>query len=172
MEGKGSEASLAGRVAGPGGHKLMVESDSFEGAIPAAFAGAHGRSPSLRWSAVPEDTREVVIIAEDPDAPQPTPFVHWIVTNIPPALTELSEGLPATAAPLAHGLQQGRNSTGGDGYFGPAPPKGHGVHHYHFQVFALDARVDVEAPIERDRLVAAMRDHVIAVGEIVGTYER
>lgn len=177
MEVKGSIERLAGHVAAPrpdAQHVLAVESDSFarHGRIPDAYAGPHGRSPAVRWSGVPSDTREVVIICEDPDAPMPEPFVHWVVTGIPPDVTELPEGLPATGAPLDNGVQQGRNSAGSEGYYGPAPPRGHGAHHYHFQVFALDARVDVAAPIERDRLVEAMRDHVIGVGEVVGTYER
>ena len=187
MDVKGTIERLAGHILKPlrspgdvagqrvtAAHDITVESDSFApgGRIPDAFAGGDGRSPSLRWSGVPEDTREVVVLAEDPDAPMPKPFVHWIVTGIPADITELDEGLPATAAPLDNGIQQGRNSAGRDGYYGPEPPRGHGVHHYHFQVFALDARVDVSAPIERDRLVEAMRDHVVGVGEVIGTYER
>ncbi len=189
MDIKGSVAHLAGRLLKPlrsGADKLaqhrlpaeertlVVESDAFaEGApIPDAYAGAHGRSPSVRWSNVPPDTRELVLLCEDPDAPMPKPFVHWIVYGLGPEARSLPEGLPPTGAPLEGGVQQGRNSMRSDGYLGPMPPPGHGVHHYHFQLFALNARLDLEAPVDRDQLVAEMRDHVLAIGELVGTYVR
>jgi Raf kinase inhibitor-like YbhB/YbcL family protein len=157
------------------GHdNLAVESSSFApgGRIPDAYAGKDGRSPALRWRSVPPGTREIVVLVEDPDAPSPKPFVHWIVYGISPETTDLPEGLPPIATPVGQGFAQGKNSMKQDGYTGPAPPAGHGLHHYHFQVFALDSRLDLEAPVDRDRLVDAMRDHVLAAGEVVGTYER
>lgn len=188
MDVKGTLAHLAGRIIKPirsgedelAGKKvetgpiITVESSSFprDGRIPDGYAGDDGRSPELRWSNVPDGTAELVVLCEDPDAPMPRPFVHWIVYGIPPDTTELSEGLPPTGAPLGNGIQQGRNSMKKEGYFGPAPPPGHGVHHYHFQVFAVDEPLDLSAPVDRDQLVDAMRDHVLAIGEVVGTYER
>jgi Raf kinase inhibitor-like YbhB/YbcL family protein len=153
---------------------LRLESDSFAdgAAIPERHAGRHGRSPSLRWTGVPAETEELVLLVEDPDAPMPQPFVHWVVYNIPPTVTELAEALPPTEVPLGEGIRQGRHTAGGEGYLGPMPPPGHGIHHYHFQLFALDRQLDLSAPVDRDQLVNAMRGHVLAQGEIVGTFER
>ena len=188
MDVKGTLSHLAGRVLRPlrsGEHKLAgqhidaneniaVESASFPSGklIPPAYVGEHGRSPALRWTNTPPGTQEIVVLCEDPDAPTPQPFVHWIVTGLSPETSELPEGLPPSATPLLDGAIQGRNSMGKDGYFGPWPPPGHGVHHYHFQVFALDERLDLAAPIERDQLVDRMRDHVLALGEVVGLFKR
>ena len=169
-----SEKAIAARHLGLDDPDLTVESPSLQhGArIPERFVAGHGRSPALRWSTPPPSTREVVVLCEDPDAPRREPFVHWIVTALPPDTVELLEGLPPSSAPLASGAVQGKNDMGQDGYYGPEPPPGHGVHHYHFEVFALDRRLELHAPIVRDRVVAAMRGHVVAWGELVGTYER
>ena len=152
---------------------LTVESDAFADGtrIPQQFAGAHGRSPSLRWSEPPPATREIVVLCEDPDAPRPQPFVHWVITGLPPDTIELPEGLPPSPTPIDSGAVQGRNDMRKHGYYGPQPPPGHGAHHYHFQVFAVDRRLDVTTPADRDHLVRALRGHVVAWGELVGTYE-
>jgi Raf kinase inhibitor-like YbhB/YbcL family protein len=157
-----------------GAPSLTVESDSFsgEGPIPAEHAGGHGRSPALRWSKPPPGTRELIVLCEDPDAPTAEPFVHWIVTGLPPNETELPEGQPPTASPLASGVIQGRNDMGTVGYYGPQPPPGHGVHHYHFQVFAADRHLPLRVPLGRGQLIEALRGHVRGWGEVVGTYER
>jgi len=166
-------AQLAGRLLRPPS-TLSVSSGSFaRGApIPAHFAGRTGRSPQLAWSHVPSETREVAVLCEDPDAPLTQPFVHWVVYGIPPEVTELDEGLPPSGAPLSSGVTQGLNSYGSAGWDGPEPPRGHGVHRYHFQVFALDERLDLAAPVDRDQLVRAMRGHVLGMGEVIGTFER
>jgi Raf kinase inhibitor-like YbhB/YbcL family protein len=184
-----SLAELAGRLMKPlrsgerhlaaqhlrlvGVERIDVTSAAFrDGArIPGAYAGSDGRSPPLRFEPLPDGTREVVVLCEDPDAPLPRPFVHWIVFGLPATARELPEGLPPSDAPLGTGAQQGRNTLRKDGYVGPTPPPGHGVHHYHFQVFALDMRLDVRAPVDRGRLVDAMKGHVIGFGELIGTYE-
>jgi Raf kinase inhibitor-like YbhB/YbcL family protein len=164
----------AGPERGPREHVLAVESASFSpgGTMPETLAGRNGRSPQLRWTGVPNDTAEIVILCEDPDAPMALPYVHWLVCGIPPYVQELNEGLPPTAMPLTSGVMQGRNSLGTDGYTGPSPPRGHGVHHYHFQIFALDRRLELHAPLTRDGVVDAMRGHVLSTGEVVGIYER
>lgn len=148
---------------------LRIESPAFEDGqpIPRAHAGAHGRSPALKWSPPPPGTRELVLLCEDPDAPRAQPFVHWIVVGLPADTLELPEGLPPT--PLSSGAVQGKSDMGRDGYYGPEPPPGHGVHHYHFQLFAVDHPVHAR---DRDSLVRAMRGHVVAWGELVGTYQR
>lgn len=142
------------------------------GNIPDAYAGDSGRSPPLHFGTPPRNTKELVLLCEDPDAPLPRPFVHWIAFGITPDVGELPEGLPPSAAPLVSGVHQGRNTMRKDGYVGPAPPPGHGPHHYHFQVFALDSRLDATAPVTRARLVDAMRGHIIGFGELIGIYEK
>jgi Raf kinase inhibitor-like YbhB/YbcL family protein len=176
MERTGTEEArgLAPRRLGLGSPTLKVESASFGSnqPIPKAHAGGHGRSPALRWTRAPKEARELVIFVEDPDAPMAHPFVHWILTGLPPDTTELPEGLPPSASPLGSGAVQGLNDMRKHGYYGPEPPPGHGVHHYHFQIFAVDEPLDVESPVDREALLEALRDHVIAWGEHVGTYER
>jgi hypothetical protein len=128
-------------------------------------------SPSLRWTDVP-DVRSWAVIVEDPDAPQEAPFIHWMIWNIPGQTRALPEALgntPSLGGP--HGAVQGRNGQHGFGYFGPRPPQGHGLHHYYFQVFALDGAIDMgpETPL-RD-LLNALKARTLASGELVATYE-
>src|SRR5262245_32492660 len=142
------------------------------GAIPIAMSDyGQPKSPELRWSGVPPGARALVLIVEDPDANEPTPFVHWLVYNLPPDLTGLPEALHA-APPVGNlpGALQGRNSRGGVGYFGPRPPFGEAPHHYHFELFALDIVLTLDPGVDRTALVSAMRGHVIATGELVGTF--
>jgi Raf kinase inhibitor-like YbhB/YbcL family protein len=168
------ETPIAARKLGLDRGSISVESPSFRNGqpIPDRHAGGHGRSPALKWSAPPPRTREIVVLCEDPDAPMPEPFVHWIVTGLPADTVELSEGQPPSSKPLASGAVQSRNDVGKDGYYGPEPPRGHGVHRYHFQVLAVDRPLQLRAPIHRDQLVEALRGHVIGWGDLIGTYER
>jgi Raf kinase inhibitor-like YbhB/YbcL family protein len=185
-----SLAHFAGRLMRPlrsGEHKLAwhrldvaallpieLSSPAFaaDATIPDAYAGDSGRSPPLQWGHVPAKTKELALLCEDPDAPLPQPFVHWIAFGMAPDLRELPEGLPPSATPLTSGVHQGRNTMRKDGYAGPAPPPGHGAHHYHFQLFALDSRLDATAPVTRARLIDAMKGHIIGFGELVGIYEK
>jgi hypothetical protein len=151
---------------------ITVRSASFpeRSAIPARYAGERGIAPEVQWSQVPHETQEVVVLCEDPDAPFPQPYVHWVVYGLSPSQTSLPEGL-APDAKLGNDAHQGKNSAGRVGYTGPQPPRGHGVHHYHFQVFALARRLGLAPGADRDALVAAMHGHVIVSGEVIGTYE-
>jgi Raf kinase inhibitor-like YbhB/YbcL family protein len=169
MENIGTESSerqIVGRRLGLRQPTLTVESPAFppNRPIPPRHAGAKGRSPALRWPRPPQGTRELVLLVEDPDAPTAKPFVHWIVAGLPPDTIELAE---SASAPV-----QGKNDMGSVGYYGPEPPHGHGVHHYHFQLFALDQPLGLRAPFDRDRLLEAMRGHILTWGELVGTFER
>lgn len=131
---------------------------------------ADGVSLPLAWTAVPE-ARSYVIVMEDPDARPITPFVHWVAWNIPAGTTSLPEGLHEIERLTApDGLMQGRTSRGAPGYFGPRPPVGDPPHRYHIQVLALDRELDLPAGSDRDAVLAAARGHVIAKGELVGTY--
>lgn len=157
---------------------LIVHSDSFAlgAAIPRRHAGPEegdNISPQLSWSGLPRQARELVLVCEDPDAPALSPFIHWIVRGIPPELGHLPEGLPPVAVPpTIAGVVQHQNSARRVGYFGPRPPPGHGVHHYYFQLFALDHPVDLPEAPTRDDLIHAMTGHLVAHGHHVGTYER
>ncbi|MBI1904584.1 MAG: YbhB/YbcL family Raf kinase inhibitor-like protein [Planctomycetia bacterium] len=133
-------------------------------------------SPPLSWSAGPAGTKSWALICDDPDAPTPEPWVHWLIYNLPAGTTSLPENVAATptlGAPA--GAAQGKNSWGSgrtNGYRGPAPPPGHGVHHYHFKVYALDAELNLKPGLDKKALLAAMKGHVLDEGELVGTYQR
>ncbi|MCL2447617.1 MAG: YbhB/YbcL family Raf kinase inhibitor-like protein, partial [Polyangiaceae bacterium] len=159
----------AGPFSGP---SLTITTPSFpnDGPMPSRHAGDHNVSPPLAWSGAPKGTRELALLVEDPDAPLPQAFVHWMVYGISPALCSLPEGI-GIGTKLPRGVAEGRNSTGRSGFVGPKPPRGHGVHHYHFQLFALDEPLGIAPGAERDALVLAMKGHVLARGELVGTYE-
>jgi len=152
---------------------IRVETTSFvpNHEIPMRFAKeGENRSPALRITGAPPGTRELVLLCEDPDAPMLRPFVHWMVYGIQPAPEIVfAEGAGNTREPSSYA--QGENGDKQIGYTGAAPPPGHGVHHYYFQVFALDAPLFLAEPT-RDDLVTAMEGHVLAKGELMGTYER
>ena len=141
-----------------------------QAAIPARHtAYGDGVSPSLHWTRV-DAARSYALLVEDPDAHGATPFVHWLAWNIPANVQSLPEGLPPEATPAQPaGMHQGRNAHDGTGYYGPHPPAGDPPHHYHFEVFALDAPLDLPANADRDALVAAIAPHVIGKGELVAT---
>ncbi|MDF2798141.1 MAG: hypothetical protein K0R85_885 [Devosia sp.] len=156
---------------------LAVSSSSFadSGAIPIAHAAeGHNASPALSWDEAPEGTKSFAVIMDDPDADEPKPFVHWVLFDIPADVTTLREGIntdPVLQDP--EGAKQGSNSRGQTGYYGPRPPLDDPAHNYHFQVFALDlAELPVELGAKREDVLAAMEGHVLAKGEVVGTYQR
>jgi Raf kinase inhibitor-like YbhB/YbcL family protein len=128
-------------------------------------------SPPLRWTPM-RGAGSYAIILEDPDAPQEKPFVHWMIWNIPGETASLPEGLPNSDHLVTpHGAIQGKNDNGSSGYFGPRPPPGTGVHHYHFQIFALDGPLTLKPDADLRALVDAMKGRVLADGEMVGTFE-
>jgi len=124
-----------------------------------------GAPPPLSWRSVPEAAKSIVVICEDPDAPALEPFLHWLVYGVPAT----AEGLDAQSQ---HAYRLGKNGRDQDGFTPAAPPAGHGVHHYHFQVFALNTALELSAGAERDELIDAMKAHVLGWGELVGTYQR
>lgn len=134
-------------------------------------------SPPLVWSNLPKGTKELALICDDPDAPRKTPWVHWVIYKIPAKATGLLEGVPREKQlKQPAGAVQGLNSWDDNnvGYRGPMPPVGHGPHHYHFKLYALDAPLDasVKAGLDKDGLLKAMQGHILAQGELIGTYER
>jgi len=141
------------------------------GQIPSRHSEyADGVSPQLTWTAVPK-AQSYAIIMEDPDAKPITPFVHWVAWNIPPNIVSLPEGLQEQARlTMPDGMRQGHTSKNTVGYYGPQPSVGDPAHRYHFQVFALDAALDLPLGATRDDLLAAAKGHVIGEGELVGAY--
>ena len=154
--------------------KLTISSSAFAAgaSIPAKFSckNSEAGSPPLQWSGVPKDAKTLVLIVKDPDAPSGT-FIHWVVYNLPATLTGLAAHVPITEK-LSNGASQGSNSTGHIGYAGPCPPPGSAPHHYHFQLSALDTRLNLKPGASADEVEQAARAHVKAAGELVGTFAR
>jgi Raf kinase inhibitor-like YbhB/YbcL family protein len=152
-----------------------VTSTAFEpgGAIPAAYT-CQGRDISvpLAWSGLPAGTRSLALIVDDPDAPDPAAptmtWVHWLLYNIPPAAAGLPEAVKPHALPA--GTLQGRNDWGRTGYGGPCPPVGR--HRYFFKLYALDVVLPDLGQPDKRRLERAMKGHVLAQQELIGTYAK
>ena len=145
--------------------------------VPLPYTGdGEDVSPPLEWSNVPAETQSLALICDDPDAPSPEPWVHWVIYDLPAGLTALPQGIEPSELPNEPvGAAQGQNSwnTGQTiGYRGPAPPAGHGVHHYHFRLYALDQKLQLPPAADRQTLQQAMEGHVLAVGQLTGTYQR
>jgi Raf kinase inhibitor-like YbhB/YbcL family protein len=129
-------------------------------------------SPALEWSGLPEGTKSIALIVDDPDAPDPAApkmtWVHWVLYNIPPSAT----GLPEAVKPqdLPKGTKEGLNDWQRTGYGGPCPPIGR--HRYFHKLYALDAVLpDLGKPTKKD-LEKAIQAHILAKAEMVGTYQR
>jgi Raf kinase inhibitor-like YbhB/YbcL family protein len=139
---------------------------------------ADGRnvSPPLVWSDLPAGTKELALICEDPVAPTPQPFVHWVVYKIPPTAKGLPEGMPIDdTTPLPADLKgtiQGLSGFRRPIWRGPAPPKPGVTHRYHFIVYALDTELAATPGMNKPQLLEAMKGHVIGQGQLVATYTR
>ncbi len=125
-------------------------------------------SPPLQWESIPEETKSIAIIADDPDAPMGT-WVHWVIFNIPPSENQLPEGVPAERE-LSNGARQGTNDFRRIGYGGPCPPGG--THRYFFKIYALDTVLDLKPGATKPQLLSAMKGHIIGQGELMGRYRR
>ena len=134
------------------------------GTIPTKYTcdGA-GVSPPLAWSVVPNGTRSIAILVDDPDSPG-RPFLHWLVTDVPPEVRSLEEG-----GALPHEAYVAESDAGTASYYGPCPKTGR--HHYRFHVYALDTVLG-HRPTTRDAFLAEIAGHVLDEGELVGAYER
>ena len=146
--------------------ELYVTSESLRHGDPMPVRHAlegENLSPQLSWSGLPDRTQSIAVICEDPDAPSGT-FVHWVGWGIDPEAGRLGEG---ESAP-----REGRNDFGKTGYDGPSPPPGHGKHRYYFRVYALDTEPGLEPAASKEELEGAITGHVLAAGELMGTYER
>jgi Raf kinase inhibitor-like YbhB/YbcL family protein len=126
-------------------------------------------SPPLRWTGAPANTKSFALIADDPDAPVGI-WVHWVLFDLLPTTTELSEDVPKTQH-LPGGAKQGLNDFRRLGYGGPCPPPGK-PHRYFFKLYALGALLDLKPGATKKDVEAAMKGHVLAEGQLMGTYQR
>jgi Raf kinase inhibitor-like YbhB/YbcL family protein len=151
---------------------IEVTSTAFQAGIPIPkqFTGdGADQSPPLRWSEPPPGTKSIALISDDPDAPRGT-WVHWVLFNLPSQTREVEEGVPTTAT-LPSGAKQGKNDFGNIGCGGPAPPKGK-AHRYFFKLYALGVAVDLAPGATKAQLEDAMKGHILAEGQLIGTYKR
>lgn len=127
-------------------------------------------SPALAWADVPTNTKSLVLIVDDPDAPDPdapkTTYAHWLLYALPAKDGELPEGVEA----LPPGTRQGRNDWKRPGWGGPCPPIGR--HRYFFRLYALDAELPDLGEPDRPRLLKAIEGHVVETAELMGTYRK
>ncbi len=152
---------------------MRLESSAFAPGepIPALYTCEGGNiSPPLSWSDVPKGAQSLVMIMDDPDAPDPAApqglWVHWVIYNLPPQ----AQGLPEGVKELPPGARNGRNDWGRTGYGGPCPPVGR--HRYVHKLYALDRPLDFPAPPTKAQLEQAMQGHVLAHASLIGTYEK
>ena len=149
---------------------MNVESSAFKDghSIPAKYtcAGADV-SPALKWSEAPAEAKSLTLICDDPDAPGGN-WVHWVMYDLPPTTRELAEHV-TTAEVLPNGAKQGMNDFRRIGYGGPCPPPGK-PHRYMFRLYALDALLSLPPRASRSEVMRAMEGHVLARGQLMGTY--
>jgi len=152
---------------------MILTSSAFthNGAIPRRYTcdGADV-SPPLAWTGVPEGTKSLVLIVDDPDAPDPAApkmtWVHWVLYNIPPG----ESGIPEAAKTPPAGALSGVNDWKRTGYGGPCPPVGR--HRYFHKLFALDSLLEGLSKPTKSAVEKAMQGHILAQTELVGTYQR
>ena len=151
---------------------ITVTSTAFEegGRIPRQYTGDGADvSPPLAWTGVPEGTKSIALICDDPDAPVGT-WVHWVLYSLPADTTGLPEGVPADRE-LEDGARQGTNDFRNIGYGGPAPPRGP-AHRYFFKLYALDTELELAPGATKSQLLKAMEGHILAQGQLMGRYQR
>jgi Raf kinase inhibitor-like YbhB/YbcL family protein len=150
--------------------------------IPGKFTcDGSDRSPPLEWSGVPDESRTIVLICDDPDAPGGT-WSHWVVFNLPAQIKGLKEGVPTNDAVSSKSMQeslpaglevdarQGKNDFGKIGYGGPCPPGG--THRYFFRLYALDTKLEPDSSATRANVLQLMKGHILAEGRLMGKYAR
>lgn len=157
-ETKGGEISVTST-------RMEITSNAFEHnqGIPSKYTcDGENISPPLRFSEVPEDTKSLALIVDDPDAPSGD-FVHWVVFNMPAGTAGIGENSSPAGV-------QGTTDFGGTGWGGPCPPSG--SHRYYFKLFALDTELDIDSSATKAELETAMTGHILDRAELVGLYQR
>lgn len=140
------------------------------GMIPQKFTcDGQNLSPQLNWGAIPQNTKSLALIVDDPDAPIGT-FVHWVLFNIDSNLKGLPEGVAKSPSISGIGLQ-GVNDFRKTGYDGPCPPKG-SPHRYYFKLYALDSMLNLNTGASKSDVEKAMQGHILAQGQLMGKYSR
>ena len=154
---------------------MQISSSAFKAnqAIPKQYTcDSKDVSPPLSWTGIPDQAKSLVLIVDDPDAPDPAAprmvYVHWVLYNLPVTATGLAEAISPSALPA--GTREGINDWKRTGYGGPCPPIGR--HRYYFKLYALDTVLpDLHKPT-KSKLLQAMSGHVLAEAEMIGTYQR
>lgn len=145
---------------------MEFKSDAFANgqSIPMKYTcTGNNVSPALTWNNAPSGTQSFALIVDDPDAPAGT-WVHWVLYNIPAGTTEL----PESADPSS--FSAGKNSAGHMSYDGPCPPSG--THRYFFKLYALDSTLSLSPGATKEQLLDAMKGHILAQGELMGTFSK
>ncbi len=160
--GRGKDIEISG------GHMQLMSPAFKDGEVIPLDYSCNGDdiSPPLIWNSIPQDTDSLVLICEDPDAPNGT-WSHWVLYNIPPSVAELEEEIPPVAM-LDNGAIQGMNDFGDIAYGGPCPPSGE--HRYFFRLYALDTMLDVEAGMSREDILNIIQPHILAEADLMGVY--
>jgi len=155
-----------------GSLRLLVTSNSFVsgGELDDQYTqNGDNMSPGITWSKGPAGTQSYAVLVEDAGVNRHDPIVHWVIYNLPSTTRALPQNVP-TDPTLENGAAQGKNVRGTAGYIGPKPPAGQ-THPYHFQVFALNTKLKLDpANADRNAVVAAMKNHVVAQGDLVANY--
>lgn len=154
-----------------GSLRLLVTSSAFTSrtALDDKFTqNGDNMSPPISWSKGPGGTQSYVVLTEDSGVNRKDPIVHWVIYNIPSTTYSLPQNVPGDPT-LENGAEQGKNVRGNAGYIGPKPPAGQ-THPYHFEVFALNSKLDLQPNADRAAVVEAMKNHVLAQGELVVNY--
>lgn len=144
---------------------MNITSKAFEEqqAIPPQFTCAgNGINPQLSFSDIPDGAKSLVLIVDDPDAPDGT-FVHWVIYNINPAVKEIAEN----SSPEG---KEGLNGAGRVGYIAPCPPSG--THHYHFKLYALDKMLEFSSETDKAHVEKEMEGHILDQAELVGLFSK
>ncbi len=151
--------------------KLVSEAFENERVIPEKYTcEGEDVSPPLDWSGVPSDAAGLVLICDDPDAPNGT-WSHWVVINLPPVPSELKENASLSDR-LSEGLREGSNDFGRQGYGGPCPPKGDQPHRYYFRLFALNALLPIKGSVTRQQVLDAMEGKILEQCTLMGRFAR
>ena len=151
--------------------EIKITSSAFEheALIPPKYTcDGDDISPPLQWDTVPEATKSLALISDDPDAPMGT-WVHWVLFNLPADTRELQENIPKDKI-LSNGARQGISDFRRIGYGGPCPPSG--THRYFFKIYALDTELALAAGAGKSDLLNAMEGHILAEGQLMGKYKR
>ena len=156
----------------PSDPTIELKSPGFSGTIPNQFSSCAGQandSPPLSWQSPPARTQSLALIVTDPDAPGGT-FTHWVLYDLPPETPELPQAI-RKAEQLPNGSRQGINDFGEIGYDGPCPPGG-SAHRYVFDLYALDAKLNLPPRATKKQVLDAMKNHILAHGQLTGRYQR